>query len=168
MKHLTLVRHGQAEWKESAAADFDRPLTRRGLAEAADMARRLRAQDFAPPDLIVTSPARRAVQTAEAFAHESGLAARLVKQIAALYLASPVELADAIRATGPLVGHLLVIGHNPGISDFACHLAPDAGIPSFATGASCTLSFDSEDWRTGGSAVAAHYAAPGRFFDLWH
>jgi len=168
MKHLTLVRHGQAEWKESAAADFDRPLTRRGLAEALDMARRLRARNQPPPDLIVTSPARRAVETAEALARESGLPAHLVKQIAALYLASPVELADAIRATGPRVSHLLIVGHNPGISDFARQCAPDAGIPSFATGASCTLSFDSEDWRTSGSAIEAHYGAPGRFFDLWH
>lgn len=168
MKHLTLVRHGQAEWKESAAADFDRPLTRRGLAEALDMARRLRARDLPPPGLIMTSPARRAVETAEAIARESGLTARVVKRIATLYLASPAELADAIRATGPRVSHLLIVGHNPGISDFARQCAPAAGIPSFATGASCILSIDSEDWRTGTSAIEAHYGTPGRFFDLWH
>ena len=74
MKRLTLVRHGQAEWKEATVADFDRPLTRRGLAEAADMARRLRVQEHDPPGLILASPAQRAVQTAEVFARELGLA----------------------------------------------------------------------------------------------
>ncbi len=168
MKRLTLVRHGQAEWKAASVADFDRPLTRRGLAEAADMARRLRVQDFAAPDLVLTSPAVRAAQTAEVFARELALASRLVKRVDALYLAPPDELQDAIRSTGARVGHLLVVGHNPGVSEFAQQVAPGAAIESFATGASCTLIFNTEAWQTLGTASEAKYDAPGRFFDLWH
>lgn len=168
MKRLTLVRHGQAEWKEAAVADFDRPLTRRGLAEAADMARRLRVQEFAAPDLVLTSPAVRAVQTAEVFARELALPGRLVKRFDALYLAPPDELYAAIRDTGARIGHLLVVGHNPGLSEFAQQLAPEAALESFATGASCTLSFDTDEWHSLGPARSAEYDAPSRFFDLWH
>lgn len=168
MRYLTLVRHGQAEWKEAAFADFDRPLTRRGLAEAAEMARRLRAKVRDPPDLILTSPAVRAAQTAGAFAREFAVADRLVKRIDSLYLAWPPDLAAAVRAIGTRTAHLLIVGHNPGISEFAQRLAPDARLPSFATGASCHLAFDSDHWGALGVAVAAEYDAPGRFFDLWH
>ena len=52
-KRLTLVRHGQAEWKGPQVADADRPLTRRGQAEAAEMARRLRTQEFDYDVLVV-------------------------------------------------------------------------------------------------------------------
>lgn len=168
MKRLTLVRHGQAEWKEAAVADLARPLTRRGLAEAADMARRLRSQDFGLPGLVLTSPAVRAVQTAEVFARELGLASRLVKQVDSLYLAPPDELATTVRTTGARIDHLLVVGHNPGISEFARQLAPQVALESFATGASCTLSFECDDWQGLDTALEAEYDTPGRFFDLWH
>jgi len=168
MKLLTLVRHGQTEWKASTLADFDRPLTRRGLAEVTDMARRLRVKEFASPDLILTSSAVRTVQTSEVFAKELGLASRLVKRLDSLYLAAPEALLEAIAGMGPRVAHLLVVGHNPGLSDLAMQLAPDAGLASFATGACCTLTLDSDSWHEPGRASSAEYDAPGRFFDLWH
>jgi phosphohistidine phosphatase len=169
MKRLTLVRHGQAEWQATMLADFDRPLTRRGLAEATDMARRLRVKDLPSPGLLLTSPAVRTVQTAEVFAKELGVAPRLVKRIDTLYLATPDALLEAIAASsGPRITHLLVVGHNPGLSDLALALAPDAGLASFATGACCTLTLESGNWQDPGRATSAEYDAPGRFFDLWH
>jgi phosphohistidine phosphatase len=115
----------------------------------------------------LTSPARRAAQTAEVFARELGLAARLVKQIDSLYLAPPDDIAAAIKAIGARLEHLLVVGHNPGLSEFAIALAPNAGIPSFATGASCTFAVESGDWQRLAIGTAPQYDAPGRFFDLW-
>jgi len=168
MKRLTLIRHGQAEWQATTLADFDRPLTRRGLAEATAMARRLRSADRPAPGLLLTSPARRTVQTAEVFANELGIAPRLVKPVDALYLAPPQALLDAIATSGPRITHLLVVGHNPGLSELACELAPDAGLASFATGACCTLALVSDSWQDPGRASSAEYEAPGRFFDLWH
>lgn len=168
MKRLTCVRHGQAEWKEPAVTDFDRPLTRRGLAEAADMARRLRARDLAPPGMVLASPAARTAQTAAVFLREFGLADHLLRRVDSLYLAPPDELAVVIRATGGCVPHLLLIGHNPGLSEFVHGLAPDAATGAFATGASCTLAFEGTDWRDFGRVLSAEYDAPGRFFDLWH
>ncbi|HNS27271.1 MAG TPA: histidine phosphatase family protein [Steroidobacteraceae bacterium] len=168
MKLLTLVRHGQAEWKASKLADFDRPLTRRGLAEVTDMARRLRVRELPSPDLILTSAALRTVQTSEVFAKELGVSPRLVKLLDTLYLAAPEVLLEEIAGMGPRVAHLLVVGHNPGLSDLAVQLAPDAGLASFATGACCTLTFDSRSWQEPGRASSAEYDAPGRFFDLWH
>ena len=165
---LTLVRHGQAEWTGPRVADADRPLPRRGQAEAAEMARRLRTQEFDPPGMILTSPALRTTQTAEAYLREFGLAGHQLKRVDSLYLAPPAELAVVIRASGQGIPHLLVIGHNPGLSEFAHELAPQAALGAFATGACCTLAFEFGDWRDLGRAMDAGYDAPGRFFDLWH
>jgi phosphohistidine phosphatase len=169
VRRLTLVRHGQAEWQAAALADFDRPLTRRGRAEAASTARRLRArEDEPPPGLLLTSPAVRARQTAEILAQELDLPARAVKTVDALYLAPPAEIRAAIAATGGRVGHLLIVGHNPGLSELARELAPEARLDGLATGACCRLTFDAPDWRSLGIASEAACEAPGRLFDLWH
>ncbi|HEY6926103.1 MAG TPA: histidine phosphatase family protein, partial [Steroidobacteraceae bacterium] len=69
MKRLTLMRHGDAQWKDPEVADFVRPLNRRGSGESEAMGRRLSELTLLP-DLIIASPARRAQQTAEIVARE--------------------------------------------------------------------------------------------------
>jgi phosphohistidine phosphatase len=169
MKRLVLVRHGQAEWRDPALPDVDRPLTRRGLAEAATMARRVAADETLVPQRILTSPALRTTQTAAAFAREAGLADRNVFAVAMLYLAPPDALLAAVRDTGAQIERLMLVGHNPGLSEFARLLAPDAGLAEFETGATCAFEWERTDWQIEYStAERANYDTPGRFFDLWH
>lgn len=163
MRYLTLVRHGQAEWKAPPAADFDRPLTRRGLTEVAAMARRLHQQESSAPGLVLTSPAARAAQTAEVIAQEFGIASGHVQRLDSLYLASAAALESVIRGTGPRITHLLLVGHNPGLGELAVRLAPQAGIGSFEAGACCRLAFEAPDWASIGTAAAADYEAPRQF-----
>ena len=66
-KTLFLVRHAKSSWKEAGLADRERPLSGRGKRDAPRMGARLARRD-ARPELLVTSPAVRAVQTAEAMA----------------------------------------------------------------------------------------------------
>lgn len=161
MKRLTLVRHANAEWKDSAVADFDRPLNRRGMAEADATAKKLLEQERTP-DLVVTSPSRRTQQTADIIAREHGFGSRRVKRDEHLYLATAEDILKVIRNTGPKVEHLAVVGHNPGISDLLKLLAPDAGIPELATGAMCTMTFKVTMWNSiaVGGAKDVEYEAP--------
>lgn len=169
MKQLSLLRHGHAEWNDASMADFDRPLTRRGLSEAADAGKRLASREPLP-ELLFTSSANRAASTAAAVGRECGLGDRFIKSMESLYLAHPEELLAAVATCGPKIGHLVVVGHNPGLSDFARRLAPNVEFEEFATAAICTLEFDVEDWASVGfgTALRASYDAPRRFFDLWH
>jgi len=64
MKRLTLMRHADARWNDPAISDLERPLNRRGIGAAQAMARRLLELQLIP-DLLLTSPARRAQQTAD-------------------------------------------------------------------------------------------------------
>ena len=67
MKKLTLIRHAKSSWEDAKLADIDRPLNKRGRNDAPKMAQRIAADGFSP-GRIITSPARRDLQTAEAFA----------------------------------------------------------------------------------------------------
>lgn len=145
MKRLTLMRHGDAHWKDPGRPDMERPLSRRGSAGAEAMGRRLLELKLVP-DLLLMSPARRTLQTAEIVARELALPARRVVPEETLYLASAADILKVVHATGPRVAHLMVVTHNPGVSELIEQLAPDARIDGLATAALCSLTFSSSDW----------------------
>src|SRR3981189_3928270 len=64
MKALFLIRHAKSSWDDTAVPDKDRPLDDRGKRDAPKMGERLAKRDV-QPDLILSSPARRALNTAE-------------------------------------------------------------------------------------------------------
>lgn len=161
-RRLTIVRHGHAETQDAGVADFDRALTGRGLAEAAQAGRRLDDDDL-HPELILSSPATRTRQTANAIVRELTGAECGIVHDDALYLALPGQLLAAVARTPAKVRHLVLVGHNPGISEFARLLAPDDDLEELVTGASCSLGFASTDWNLPlKSATSSRCNAPRR------
>ena len=88
------------------------------------MAARLVAAKLAPT-LIITSPATRALATARILASALGYAAERIREPEDAYLASPAELLDLVHRLGGRSRHVMLVGHNPGISRFAGLLAGD-------------------------------------------
>ena len=169
MKRLTLMRHGDAQWKDPEVADFARPLNRRGNNESEAIARRLTELQLVP-DLIITSPARRAAQTAEAVARELALLQRSLQYEEGLYLAGADDILKLARAIGPLVSHLMIVGHNPGISEAANILAPSTEMNGLATAAFCSITFDIHSWPDIGPKVLRDSmieTPPTRLFSLF-
>ena len=103
MRRLTLVRHAKSDWKNSELKDFDRPLNRRGQKEAPQMAEQLAAQQVRV-DLMLTSPAVRALETARVFARALNYPARRVKNEERLYLAQPNDILEVVRSIGAATG----------------------------------------------------------------
>jgi phosphohistidine phosphatase len=145
MKRLTLVRHAKSDWSLSGQPDWDRPLNRRGQRDAPEMARRLRARKLRP-DRILTSPAVRAVTTATIMARELKVSAGRIRQDERLYLASPADLLAVIRELAGDAKHLMVFGHNPGLTDFANRLSAGDRIDNMPTCAVFTALFNLKDW----------------------
>ena len=145
MKSLTLMRHANAKWKDRDVADFERPLNRRGHGEAEAMARRL-SELKVKPDLILTSSAIRTKQTAEIVARELGIAVRQVHTDESLYLARAKDILKVINATGPRVPHLMVVGHNPGISRLVHELGGCLNEEDMNTASVCSMKFDARVW----------------------
>jgi phosphohistidine phosphatase len=148
------MRHGEARWKDPGTEDFARALSRRGINAAQSMAARLRELALFP-DRIMTSPARRTEQTADIVAHELGLPARHVLREEGLYLASAADLMEIVQGAGPRITHLMIIAHNPGVSELAQQLAPEQEAKQLAAAALCSIAFETNDWQGIGRATVS-------------
>jgi phosphohistidine phosphatase len=160
MKRLTLVRHAKSSWKNPELADFDRPLNKRGKRDAPRMGERLAARKK-PPEVIVSSPAKRARKTAELIARELGISDRKLLWKDEIYEAAPEVLLEAVRGLDERWHHVLLIGHNPGLTELA-NLLADCGIENIPTCGVLCLDFDVEGWKDLGpkSGSVAFYDIP--------
>jgi len=122
-RRLTLLRHGKAQSIDSCAEDFERALTRRGCLEAQEMASRMLEQGLVP-DLILVSPAERAWATAEIVAGALELDAKQVQCARELYLGTPETTWRLVTRRDARLSHVLICGHNPGLSQLASRLGP--------------------------------------------
>ncbi len=170
MKRLTLMRHANAQWKDPQIADFDRPLNRRGTSEAEAMSRRLLELQIIPT-VLITSSALRAQQTAHIVARELGVTARNLRRDESLYLAPAQDILRVVQNTGPRIPHLMIVGHNPGITEVINLLAPAPRFDDLPTAAVCSLTFDTRSWTqvtAENLRESQREAPPARLFSaLW-
>jgi phosphohistidine phosphatase len=144
MKRLTLVRHAQADSAHSGQADFERLLTRRGMEDAAEMARRLKARKL-QVDYILSSTAPRAFATAELFARGLKMQTAIEKDDR-LYTAGPNEFLTVLHELNSSHTHILITAHNPGVTEFADKLSSERRIDAMPTCAVTTMQFDITSW----------------------
>lgn len=145
MKILYLVRHAKSSWDDPSLEDFDRPLNKRGKSDASKMGKRLKKLRIMP-DLVVSSPAKRAAKTAQKIAKEIDYPVKKITFKDALYHASSSELLRVIQHTSASVNNLMLFGHNPGLTDFANGLCEDE-IDNIVTTGIYALQFEVEDWQ---------------------
>jgi len=144
MKQLTLIRHAKSSWDDPALADDQRPLSARGRRDAPEMGRRLSVLGFLP-DMIVSSPAKRARRTAKAIRQEIGGKVAFAIE-PSVYMAAPGELIDLARSLGDSLGHVAIVGHNPGLTDLA-NLLGDLRIENVPTAGVVRLELDVDTWK---------------------
>jgi phosphohistidine phosphatase len=121
-KKLALIRHAKSSWKDDSVTDHDRPLNKRGKHDAPMMGRRLLARE-ARPSLILTSPAKRARQTARLIATSLEYPREFIQSEKELYLASPELILAVVAAQDDGFNDIFLVGHNPGITELASRLA---------------------------------------------
>lgn len=147
MKRLTLLRHGHAETR-AEGGDFYRTLSSQGRLEVERSATAIALTRFAP-DLIVASAAQRTQDTAAVLKAHLRTEA-IIETTPKLYHASISVLLEVIHETPDAVGDLLLVGHNPGISELALRWAKPfptyADFGGFRTAGWCSVSFDVETW----------------------
>ena len=144
MKTLTLVRHAKSSWKDTSLSDRDRPLNKRGERDAPEMGRRIAAAGIRP-SLIVSSPAVRAWTTARIIADEIGYPREFLQRDKRLYLASVNGILDVIVAQDTGFNSLMIVGHNPGFTDFANYLVPGL-TNNIPTAGVVSVQLDTDDW----------------------
>ena len=162
MKRLILTRHAKSSWDDPLMPDHDRPLNERGKAASADLGQWLASRGYVP-DEALCSDAQRTRATFAGIA--PALPATLVLELKpALYHAGPdVMMAVLKHAKADCV---MMIGHNPGIAEFAHRLVSktpmSAEFTRYPTGATLVVDFAVEAWAdvAFGQGVTADFVVP--------
>jgi len=124
-RELVVIRHAKSAWDTDARSDFDRPLKKRGRKDAPRMGRWM-AEEGLRPDLVVSSPARRAKQTTMLLLEELELEEDAVRWEPCVYGAELPDLLDVLAEIPRSAGRVLLVGHNPGLEDLVLHLGGES------------------------------------------
>ena len=154
MKSLLILRHAKSSWTDATLRDHDRPLNKRGRRDAPRMGRFMRDQALVP-DIIVTSTARRACDTAELAAEAAGYGGQIVRD-EALYAAPASAYVAVLRALDDDAASVLLVGHNPAVEHL---VGVFAGRPErMPTAALAHIALATDRWAAAGPADGADLA----------
>ncbi|MCP4330078.1 MAG: histidine phosphatase family protein [Alphaproteobacteria bacterium] len=153
MFKLSLFRHAKSSWKDSALADFDRPLNGRGIRAAKAMGDLLNREHMLP-EFVLCSSAARAKETYQCLSLVWPPEIR-VKYERSLYLASPDGILRYVARIPENFTHAMVIGHNPGLHRLATKLTFGGDAQAienlqakFPTAALAMIELQGESWRS--------------------
>ncbi|MBS0455083.1 MAG: histidine phosphatase family protein [Proteobacteria bacterium] len=152
MKALLLVRHAKSGRDDPSLPDRERPLNDRGRQDAPAMGRRLKKRGV-KPDLIASSPALRALTTAQLLADEIGYQREDIIVDERLYASSSDTLLAIICAIGDHVDSVMLFGHNPEFTDLAHRLSSE--VMDMPTCAVAEFLFEAEAWADVGKVGPA-------------
>ena len=113
MKTLYVLRHAKSSWAAPELADFDRPLNHRGETTAPFMGEFMITHGFTP-EVIVSSPAVRARETARLAKEGARLTADIIHD-ERIYEASPRTLQTVTSSIDDQFESAMIVGHNPGM-----------------------------------------------------
>ncbi|MFN5331577.1 MAG: SixA phosphatase family protein [Bacteroidota bacterium] len=149
MKKIILMRHAKSSWENPWMEDYDRPLAERGVLDATKMAKALKNRGVIP-QLLLSSPALRTMETAKITSKILGIPEEQIIYEKSLYHASPSQLLKAIHHQKDSVDTLLLLGHNPGLTELIQELGvqidnlPTSGQLGFTLAASRWEEFKAE------------------------
>jgi phosphohistidine phosphatase len=159
VKTLFLIRHAKSSRDDPMLPDKERPLNDRGKRDAPRMGERLAKHDV-KPDLILSSPALRALATAEIIAGKLDYKAKDIVVDERLYAAAPDDLLEVIRGLGDKPKRVMLFGHNPELSELAHQLSNE--ITDLPTCTVAEFAIDTKSWSNVGKQapvkVTVHYA----------
>ena len=155
MKTLYLLRHAKSSWNFDELTDQERPLNERGRDDAPRVGKAL-AERGIEMDLVVASPAVRALTTAVLVARELDYPHDKIVIEPDIYQAEVEDLITIIHALPDVANSVLLTGHNPTITDTVNVLSPTP-IDEMPTATVVCLRFQCESWEQVKKANAEFY-----------
>ncbi len=144
MRTLLILRHADSNLDHPELSDYDRPLNEGGRRDIRRMGRHILEHDLSP-DLIITSPAKRARSTSERLMQATAIDVRVVTDDR-MYGASPTTCVEVLRDIEPDAACVLIVGHNPGLAELASLLTGQR--IEMPTAALAVLRLPIESWST--------------------
>jgi len=146
MKTLYLIRHAKSSWEDPFMDDFDRPLNKRGKSDAPRMGKRLKERDI-HPDLLLSSPAERALSTCFIIAEKIGYASQKIHTDKKLYHADDDQLLSVVHRLNDANDEVMIFTHNPALTDFVNRLSKEPVADNIPTCGVVALKFPVESWK---------------------
>lgn len=126
-RELWLLRHGKAERFDSSE-DYDRALKKRGKRDAKRMGAWLKEGQLLP-DVVISSPANRAITTATIVCDVIGMEHQHIQQEKRLYDEGLVRVKSVLADCPATFSRVLLVGHNPELEDLLTYLLKDTDLP---------------------------------------
>jgi phosphohistidine phosphatase len=155
MKTLVLVRHAKSSWRDTTLPDKQRPLNDRGKRDAPRMGKRLAKRDV-KADLILSSPANRALTTAEIIAKELDYKLKDIVVDDRLYPGVADDLLGVIHKLSDKLDRVMLVGHNPALANLAHRFSSE--ITHMPTCAVAEFTFNAKSWQDVDKAALATMA----------
>ena len=146
MKTLILLRHAKSSWKHPELSDLERPLNKRGRRDAPRIGAWLN-EKIQSPELVLCSPSVRTIATISKVGHAMGLAGKDYHTEDRLYHAGPEILEQIVHSCPEEKNSLLLVGHNPGLTEFANQLCPDHAVDNIPTCGLYAIRFSCSSWK---------------------
>lgn len=145
MKTLIIMRHAKSSWADAGMSDHQRPLNGRGRRSSAIMAQRMEFHKNLP-DLMLSSDSQRTRETMALLQENEAFKNIEVQFHNELYLASERSLISSIKNWNQGVDTLLILAHNPGVTELVNSIS-NARLDNLPTAGIACISFDIEDWE---------------------
>jgi len=146
MKTLVIVRHGAFDHSNPQIADVDHPLNHHGRHQISETADRFVSLSIRP-DLLISSPAKRAIETAEIYAKKIGVSSESIRIEEDIFEAERAEILQVVHALDDATQTVVLFGHHPAVTKLLHHLA-DSEIEKMPLGSFVVLELSAENWRT--------------------
>lgn len=145
MKELYLLRHAKSSWDDPSLDDIERPLNKRGKKDAPLIGSILSKMKI-KPELILSSPSKRTLSTAQIILEELNLSKKILSVDENIYLASADELSNLIKNIDDNLKRVMLVGHNPGLTDLSNFLSKK-GIENIPTCGIVGLKAKINSWK---------------------
>lgn len=159
MKKLYLIRHAKASWDNPEQTDFERPLTEQGKIDIGNMAKQLNEQQL-KPDLIISSNAVRALDTAQIMASELQFPPDQIIADEHIYSGGVEDLVTIVKAINAKCNTVFFVGHNPTLTLLAHYLCEGTRVVITTCGV-LGIGFEMKKWE---DAVETE----GKFLTYFH
>jgi len=144
-RRLYIIRHGKSSWDHQGLDDIDRPLAERGIRNAAEMATRLQEKGMVP-ELLLSSPANRALNTALIMMRNWRLEPAKLQIHDDLYDAYLQEIEQVVATVPAEITQLAIYGHNPSFTMYPNQFL-EKPLDNLPTAGVVVVTLESETWK---------------------
>lgn len=146
MKILDILRHAKSSWDNPTISDFERPLNKRGKNDApmmGDIFKKLKIN----PDLIISSPAKRAITTAKLVSEKIDYSKKKIIEDEKIYNDGTTYLFKLINGLDNKISRVLLVGHNPDFTELVNRLSSGFNLGNMPTCGLVSIKFVVDDWQ---------------------